>query len=68
MAKHVHSKGIFELSRSGRDVDELLLRINRLVHARELLRRNGGGATEVQAKTTEIARLQWRLARVGAAS
>lgn len=64
MGKRGHSDGTFEHSHASHQVNELLLRIDRLVHARELLRRNGGGVTEVQAKTAEIAHLQWRLAHL----
>jgi hypothetical protein len=64
MRKREHGKGTFEHNRGSREINELLLRINRLVRARKLLRENGGRAAELHAKTAEIDRLQWRLADV----
>jgi hypothetical protein len=51
-----------EYRRNSPEINELLLRINRLVQARALLRKSGGRPDEIQAKSAEIARLQWRLA------
>ena len=62
MGKREHSVGTFEHSRASHEVNELLLRINRLVRARELLRKSGDGPAELHAKTAEIDRLHWRLA------
>jgi len=64
MRKREHGKGTFEHNRGSREINELLLRINRLVRARDLLRKNGGRAAELQAKRAEIVHLQWRLADI----
>ena len=62
MGKREQGEQTLEYKRNSLDVNELLLRINRLVQARALLRTNGGRSAEIQAKSAEIARLQWRLA------
>ncbi len=50
MGKRAHGDGTFEHSRGSRDINELLLRINRLVRAGELLRKSGGGPTDRDAE------------------
>ena len=64
MRTREHGQRTLAHRRGSPEINELLLRINRLVRARELLRKSGAGPAELQAKTAEIDRLHWRLAHV----
>jgi hypothetical protein len=49
---------------SAREIDDLLLHIRGLVLVREILRRRGASAAELDAHTAELERLKDRLAEL----
>jgi hypothetical protein len=51
------------MDRRFREIDELVLHLKGLVLVRELLRRRGAGAVEIDAHDAEIERVREQLAR-----